>query len=57
MPAPAIKVLGVYRILVTDELFTQAMQWKYAAIELTPEEREATERAATLLRGESRGYQ
>jgi|SRR6266566_127914 len=45
MPHPTIEILGVYRVAFSEPLFAQAMEWKYADTEFTPEERKETEKA------------
>src|ERR1041385_2459292 len=45
IPGPSITVLGVCRVPVTDQLFAQAMDWKYGGIDLSPEERRQAEQA------------
>ena len=45
MPHPTIEILGVYRVAFSEPLFAEAMEWKYADTEFTPEERKETEKA------------
>ena len=43
MPNPAIQIIGVYKVPLTEDLFREAMELKYGELNLTAEQREEAE--------------
>lgn len=45
MPNPAIRIVGVYKVPFTEDLFDAAMELKYGGVDLTAAQREQAEQA------------